>query len=315
VGAAGASRIEVVSGDDQAAPVGTALPAPLIARVVDGFGNPVEGVAVSWSAEAGSVSPASSATGEDGRAATSWTLGSSSGSQSASALSTGLSGSPVGFTATATAGGANRLDRVSGDGQSAGPGSALEDPLVVRLVDNAGNGVPNRAVSWVVATGGGTTEPGTSTTDDAGRASTQWTLGPGEGQNTLNAVVSGVGVVGFSASATNGGGGGGGGSTASRLAFQLQPSDTEKDKKITPPVEVVVLDEDGDRVTEGEFEIMLELTGDDDGELKGKRSERTRFGVAIFNDLKVDEQGEYRLRASADGLPSVESDRFEVQDD
>jgi hypothetical protein len=95
----------------------------------------------------------------------------------------------------------------------------------------------------------------------------------------------------------------------------VQPSDTEKDKKITPPVSVVVLDRDGQRVTEGEFEIMLELTGDDDGELKGKRSERTRFGVAIFSNLKVDEEGEYRLRASADGLPSVESDRFEVQDD
>jgi hypothetical protein len=321
VDAAGASRIEVVSGDDQAAAVGTSLPAPLIVRVVDGFGNLVEGVSVSWSAEAGSVSPASSVTGEDGRAATSWTLGSSSGSQSASASSTGLSGSPVGFTARANAGGANRLERVSGDGQSDRPGSALENPLVVRLVDNAGNGVRNRAVSWVVATGGGTTEPGTSTTDDDGRASTRWTLGPGEGQNTLNAVVSGVGVVGFSATAANGGGGGGGGgSRASRLEFLVQPTDTEEDERISPPVEVVVLDQAGNRVTDGEFEVKLELrpNGDGDdrrGKLKGRRTERTQAGVARFSDLEVDREGEYRLRASAQGLPSVESAGFEVEDD
>ena len=46
VGAAGASRIEAVSGGGQAAAVGTELPAPLIVRVIDGFGNGVEGITV-----------------------------------------------------------------------------------------------------------------------------------------------------------------------------------------------------------------------------------------------------------------------------
>jgi hypothetical protein len=315
VGAAGASRLEAVSGDDQAAAVGTALPEPLIVRVIDGFGNPVEGVTVTWSAEEGSVSPTSSVTGQNGRAATSWTLGSASGSQAASASSAGLSGSPVGFTATGRAGGADQLVRISGDDQSGRPGAVLENPLVVRLVDNAGNGVPDRAVSWVVATGGGTVEPGTSTTDEGGRASTRWTLGPGEGSNTLNAVVSGVGVVGFSAAATTGGGGGGGGGSASRLEFLVQPTDTEEDERISPPVEVVVLDQSGNRVTDREFEVKLELRTNDRGKLKGDRTARTQGGVARFPDLEVDREGEYRLRATVDGLPSVESDRFEVEDD
>ena len=317
VGAAGASHLEAVSGSDQAAPVGTELPNPLVVRVVDGFGNPVEGITVNWAAEEGNVSPDESVTAPDGRATTSWTLGTSAGSHSASATAD-LNGSPVDFNATARAGSADRLLLVSGDDQSGRPGSRLANPLVVRLVDSEGNGVPNRAVSWVVATGGGAAEPATSTTDDGGRAATEWTLGPGEGSNTLNAVVSGVGVVGLSATATDGGGGGGGGGggNATRLAFQVQPSRTEEGRTISPAVEVAVLDQSGNRVTDREFEVKLELIRSGRrGSLKGDRNERTQDGVARFSDLEVDRDGEYRLRASADGLPSVDSDRFEVEDD
>jgi hypothetical protein len=98
------------------------------------------------------------------------------------------------------------------------------------------------------------------------------------------------------------------------LAFRVQPSDVEEDEEIRPPVEVVVLDRDGDRVTDEELEIKLELRGDDKGKLKGDRNERTQSGIATFDDLKVDKEGDYRLRASADGLPSVDSDQFEVDD-
>ncbi len=315
VGAAGARRIEVASGNDQTAAVGTELPAPLVVRVIDGFGNGVEGVTVSWSADEGRVSPGESVTGQDGRATTSWTLGSASGSQTASASGPDLSGSPVDFTATARAGSADRLLRVSGDGQSARPGEAVGNPLVVRLVDQSGNGVPNRAVSWVVATGGGSVQPGTSTTDNEGRATTGWTLGPAQGSNTLNAVVSGVGFVGFTATATNGGGGGGGGD-ARRLEFLVQPTRTEEDQRISPAVQVVVLDESGNRVTGREFEVKLELIREAGrGKLKGSRDQRTQGGVARFSDLEVDREGEYRLRASTGGLPSVDSNRFEIEDD
>ncbi|MGH7510739.1 MAG: Ig-like domain-containing protein [Gemmatimonadales bacterium] len=324
VGAAAAATIALVSGDDQSASVGATLADPLVVRVSDGFGNPVAGVTVEWSAGQGSVDPGSSVTGEDGRAVTSWTLGSSAGDQSATASNPALEGSPVTFTGTAFSGSADRLVRVSGNGQSAQAGTELPDPLVVRLIDLAGNGVPNRAVSWVVATGGGSVSSANSTTDGLGNASSRWTVGPSAGANTLNAVVSGIGVVGFSATATQSSGGGGGpppppppppGSEASRLAFRVQPSDTEEGERISPPVEVVVLNQGGNLVTQGEFKIKLELTGSDDGKLKGHRDEKTRSGVAVFDDLKVDEEGDYRLRASTDGLPPVDSDEFEVEDD
>ncbi|HEV8176733.1 MAG TPA: Ig-like domain-containing protein [Gemmatimonadales bacterium] len=312
---AGASHIEAVSGSNQSAPVGSELADPLVVRVVDGFGNPVDGISVRWDADEGSVSPGESVTGQDGQASTSWTLGSAAGSQSATARNSDLNGSPVDFTATARAGGADRLVRVSGDDQTGRPGSNLADPLVVRLLDNAGNGVPNRAVSWVVASGGGEVDPGTSTTDENGRATTEWTLGSGEGSNTLNAVVSGIGVVGFSATAIAGGGGGGGG-IATRLAFRVQPSRSAERQRIAPAVEVAVLDQSGNRVTDREFEVKLELMRDGrQGKLKGDRDQRTQGGVARFSDLEVDRNGVYRLRASTDGLPSVDSDRFEVRKD
>ena len=73
---------------------------------------------------------------------------------------------------------------------------------MVRLVDAAGNGVPGAAVTWVVGTGGGRVSPENTVTDEAGRTSSRWTLGPNPGENRVDAVVSGVGVVHFTATAT-----------------------------------------------------------------------------------------------------------------
>jgi hypothetical protein len=314
VGTGTAARIAVAEGNEQSAPVGTTLPTTVVALVTDEFGNPVSGVEVLWQPEQGSVEPSLSVSGADGRAGTIWTLGSAAGSQTLIATSGDLAGSPVTFTAVARAGSPNTLLKVSGDGQSAQPGSELSSALVVRLVDGAGNGVPNRAVSWVVATGGGSASPATSTTDADGLASTRWTLGDA-GQNTLNAVVSGVGVVGFTATAGAGGGGGGGGGspTPTRLVFQVQPSDTEEGETMSPSVQVAVLDQAGNLVTDREFSIKLELL-DRRGTVRADGTAMTRSGVATFT-IRLDREGEYRLRASTDGLPSVESDRFEVEDD
>jgi protocatechuate 3,4-dioxygenase beta subunit len=317
VDAGPAQRLEYVSGDDQTAAVGTGLPQPLAVRVTDAFGNPVADIEVQWDAENGSVDPSSSLSGSDGLARTSWVLGSSTGTQSATASRDQLEGSPVGFTATAVPGTASRLVQVSGNNQSGPADQELSSPLVVRLVDQDGNGVPGRAVTWVIGTGGGSVSSATNTTDGNGEAQVRWSLGSGLGLNTVNAVVSGVGVVSFRATATSGGGGGGGGgggATPSRLRFLTQPSDVEKDQRISPAVEVEVLDQNGNRVTDADVEIKLELSGDEDGELKGKDKQRTSSGVATFDDIKVDKEGEYRLHATADGFPTVESNSFDVRE-
>ena len=313
VGTATASQIAVADGNEQSGPAGSVLANPLIVLVTDEFGNPVGGVEVQWEAQSGSIDRTSSVTGPDGRAGANWTLGTSSGSQTATASNGSLSGSPVTFTATALAGGPTTVELVSGNNQSAAPSNELPSPLVVRLLDNAGNGVPNRAVSWVVATGGGSVSSATSTTDQDGRASTRWTLGGSAGQNTLNAVVSGVGVVGFTATASSGGGGGGGGSTTNRLVFRVQPSDTEEGRTMSPSVEVAVVDQAGNLVTDREFQIKLELLDSRD-RVRADGTSETRSGVATFT-IRIDRDGEYRLRASTDGLSSAESDRFEIKKD
>ena len=81
-------------------------------------------------------------------------------------------------------------------------GTELPEDLVVRVLDQSGNPVIGQPVSWVIGTGGGTPNPGISNTDDNGLARTRWTLGGSPGNNTLNAVVSVIGNVTFTATAT-----------------------------------------------------------------------------------------------------------------
>ncbi len=76
--------LELLSGAGQRAVPGLALAEPVVVEVVDGQGRPVRGATVSFAPAAGhgEVDPASAATGADGRAATTWTLGLGVGVQS-----------------------------------------------------------------------------------------------------------------------------------------------------------------------------------------------------------------------------------------
>ena len=66
---------------------------------------------------------------------------------------------------------------------------------------------------------------------------------------------------------------------ARRLEFLVQPTDVEEDRRISPAVEVVVLDQSGNRVTDREFEVKLELVREGRrGKLKGDRDQRTQGG-------------------------------------
>src|SRR3989442_1413278 len=104
-----ATQIGGTAGGGRAAPVGTAVATPPSVIVRDQFANPVAGVAVTFatSGDNGTVDPATAvATGVNGiAAANSWTLGSTAKVDTLRATAAGLSGSPVTFTATATAGG------------------------------------------------------------------------------------------------------------------------------------------------------------------------------------------------------------------
>jgi hypothetical protein len=97
-----------------------------------------------------------------------------------------------------------QLEIVQGDDQTGAPGSRLGVPLIVRLVDEAGNGIANRAVLWVIQAGGGAITPVGDMTDAEGFASAEWTLGPAPGPNVLEAQVPDIGVATFTSMATGG---------------------------------------------------------------------------------------------------------------
>ena len=103
VNPAPASRIVADSGNAQTGAAGAALPQKLVVLVTDSVGNPISGTSVGWSIATGGGSLAGQTTTTDvnGRARAVWTLGITPGGQSVTVTSTGLSGSPVTFTATA----------------------------------------------------------------------------------------------------------------------------------------------------------------------------------------------------------------------
>jgi adhesin/invasin len=93
------AAIAIVSGNGQSATNGTALPQPLAIEVQDAGGNPVPGIMVTFGALQGSVNPTSVTTAADGRAQTTWTLGTNAINQTATASAGGVT--PAVFTATA----------------------------------------------------------------------------------------------------------------------------------------------------------------------------------------------------------------------
>ena len=180
------------SGDGQTALVGTILTGPLRVTVTLS-GAPQQGTAVTWAAGGsdGSVSPTSSVTDASGIATTTWTLGQTAGAQRATASLAGATGSPVTFTASATAGAATQLSLSSGDGQTNTPNSALS-PLKVKVGDQFGNGVSGVSVAWLVTGGTASVQPASSASDASGIAQTAATLGATIGPVTVTATSAGL---------------------------------------------------------------------------------------------------------------------------
>ena len=304
-----ANGIAALSGEDQSGPAGTQLGLPLVVQVTDAFGNPIAGVPITWTPEGGgSVSEASNLTDGDGRASVQRTLGPVAGPQSTLATSTqNLAGSPVTFIHTATAGSAAGLSIESGNGQTAQVGTELPGDLVVRLVDASGNGVPGAGVTWVVGTGGGSVSPQNSTTDEAGRTSARWTLGRNPGENRVDAVVSGVGVVGFTAVGTV--------SRPAALTIVTQPPSSVRNGEIFAPQPVIqVRDAAGNPAATPGIVVTAQLS-DGGGELLGTRQVTTdASGRATFTDLAIaGTEGGRRLVFTAPGYAGVTSTVVQVR--
>ena len=299
---ADANELVAISGDSQSAPAGGTLADPLVVQVTDGFGNPIAGVDVTWAAvDGGSVSETIVPTGADGFAAVQATLGPNAGIQHTTASAPGLAGSPVTFTHTALPGAATTLERISGDNQSAVVGTSLPDPLVVRARDAAGNPVAGLGVTWVVTTGGGTVLPQNGTTGPDGLASTRWSLGPSPGGNTVAAVISGVGTVGFTATGEAG--------APPGLSIETQPPATAVRGIALSRNPVVQLREpDGSARAQAGIPVTVDLAAVE-GTLRGTLTRNTGpDGRAEFRDLILEgPAGSYALGFAAPGYAGTTS--------
>src|SRR5215204_3894156 len=78
-----------------------------------------------------------------------------------------------------------RVEVVSGGQQNATTGTALTQPVTVRVLSQDGTPLPRVVVSWIVLEGGGTVAPDSVLTNEAGMAATQWTLGDAVGTQAI----------------------------------------------------------------------------------------------------------------------------------
>jgi hypothetical protein len=96
----------------------------------------------------------------------------------------------VTITATALAGAPARMLVVAGDRQRGTVGAPLRRPVVVRVLDAAGNGVPDAAL--VVSVSSGTLLDTLVRTDSSGSCVLRWTLGRSAGRHTLGVHADGL---------------------------------------------------------------------------------------------------------------------------
>jgi PKD repeat protein len=182
------AKIEIKAGNGQDGPVKSMLQ-PLVVRVTDTQGRPVESVTVEFVLQedggGGTVTP-SGVTDPAGETRASITLGTRVGPLIGEArvpVEEGAVPLAAPFQVMATSADANGLLPVSGEGQKGSVGSTLPAPLVVRVTDDFDNPIPGVAVEWTVTGGGSVSQP-TTESNDLGETSVQRVLGSTAGQQT-----------------------------------------------------------------------------------------------------------------------------------
>ena len=132
------ANINIISGNNQVVPSGTALPVPFLVKVTDASNNPIPGIPVTWKVTSGSlelVSP-STMTSPGGEAIAGGVVESPGGTVITVQITAGTVSAT--FTIMSSIVPAT-IAIVSGNNQSAQINSPFSAPLVVQLLDSAGN--------------------------------------------------------------------------------------------------------------------------------------------------------------------------------
>lgn len=185
--AADPAELVLVSGAAQSALRGESLTEPMRVRLSDAFGNPVPDRSVSVEVVSGGGAAQADApvTDAQGEVGISWTLGPELGSQQTRVEIAGLE---LQLDAMAVAE-PDQLVLVSGGGQQAHRTLELPEPVVVRVLDEAGQPIPGVSVDAELPGEDGSVSPTRRTTGTSGEASFEWTLGTAIGAVTLEVTV------------------------------------------------------------------------------------------------------------------------------
>jgi hypothetical protein len=105
-------------------------------------------------------------------------------------------------------------------------------------------------------------------------------------------------------------------SSSVKLSFNVQPSNTTRGAIITPAVEVAAVDENDNILSSFDGMISVSIgSNPGNGTLQGTVQKNALNGIAIFNDLSIDNPGTgYTLRATASTMSSVTSEPFNIID-
>jgi len=194
-GPGAATQITLQSGNAQTALINAVFGAPLVVKISDQFGNGVAGDTLTWASVLGiaSVNPAKSTSSATGLAQTAITAGSGAGQDTITATATGLTGSPVRFTATVVA-------SLLTDSVVVGPGISFT---------SARNGTSNPAVdtigvggtmTWVWAGGdhgvGSTGSPSFTSQTSAQTSGTYQVTFTSAGTYTYDCIIHGTAMTG-----------------------------------------------------------------------------------------------------------------------
>jgi hypothetical protein len=191
--------LSLAGGNTQIGTVGERLPMPIVVRVETLDQQPIGGKRVAFvlsdASGAGRLDPDTAVTDSEGRASTTWVLGTTPGDYQGEArlvTTDSVQVPAVPFSASARAGAPDTIRAVSVLSQPGRRDHELDDPLVVAVVDRYGNPVPGATVLWSVTSGGGSLSAEETTTASDGTASVVWTLGSGIGIQKAAATVEGA---------------------------------------------------------------------------------------------------------------------------
>ena len=293
-------------GDGQVGMVERPLPSPLVVRVEDSDGRPLEGVTVSWAVGGGgSVDRAEVSTGPDGTAAVQRILGTEPGVLTTTAAAGDLPA--VIFTSTAESDPLPNLILATPPSPSAVAGQPFERQPVIQVDD--GTEQPAGAGIEVTASVSGATLSGATAVESDGEGVarfTDLTLSGEEGTYTITFSSPGYvpvqsAPIALSATPT----------TTGRLVMETEPSSDTEGGEILAQQPAVRAEDEGGAPLDG-VAVTASVEG---ATLAGTITAETGSdGVARFTDLALSgPSGSYRLAFSAPDLSGVESRAVTLQ--